>query len=103
MRNRYIYVASVETSQRGILAALEKATGTKWSVNETTTEYQVKEGFKKLQAGDFSGAFMLVRATVFGNTPGLRANHVKDNKDANAALGLKMESVEETVQRVVGN
>lgn len=56
---------------------------------------------KKLTGGDFEGAFILVRATVFGNSPGLNANYVKDTELANDILGLKLESVEETVKRVV--
>ncbi|KAJ5623102.1 hypothetical protein N7490_011707 [Penicillium lividum] len=100
-RNRYLYVASVETTQREILAALEKAQGANWAVTETTTDLQVSEGFEKLGAGDFSGAFALVRATVFGNTPDLCSNYAKETELANEALGLKLESIETTVQRLV--
>ncbi|GAB1200785.1 hypothetical protein APSETT444_010164 [Aspergillus pseudonomiae] len=100
-RNKYFYIASVETTQNEILAALEEATGAKWFVKATTTEDQVDEGFKKLGAGDFSGAFQLVRATCYGNTPGLQANYAKDVTLANDVLGLKLESVRDTVKRVV--
>ncbi|KAB8260635.1 hypothetical protein BDV32DRAFT_158704 [Aspergillus pseudonomiae] len=100
-RNKYLYIASVETTQNEILAVLEEATGAKWSVKATTTEDQVDEGFKKLGAGDFSGAFQLVRATCYGNTPGLQANYAKDVTLANDVLGLKLESVRDTVKRVV--
>ncbi|KAE8403078.1 hypothetical protein BDV37DRAFT_294817 [Aspergillus pseudonomiae] len=100
-RNKYLYIASVETTQNEILAALEEATGAKWSVKATTTEDQVDEGFKKLGAGDFSGAFQLVRATCYGNTPGLQANYAKDVTLANDVLGLKLESVRDTVKCVV--
>ncbi|KAE8332089.1 hypothetical protein BDV39DRAFT_168154 [Aspergillus sergii] len=99
--NKYLYIASVETTQNEIVAALEEATGAKWSVKATTTEEQVGEGFKKLGAGDFSGAFHLVRATCFGNTPGLQANYAKDLTLANDVLGLKLESIQDTVKRVV--
>lgn len=102
-KNKYLYVASVETTQLEILAALEKATGAKWTAQETTTEAQLSEAAKKLTAGDFDGAFILVRATVFGNSPGLNSNYVKDTGLANDILGLKLESVEETVSRVVNN
>ncbi|KAE8383634.1 hypothetical protein BDV26DRAFT_93810 [Aspergillus bertholletiae] len=98
--NKYLYIASVEATQNEILAALEEATGTKWPVKATTTEEQVDEGFKKLGAGDFSGALHLVRATCFGNTPGLQANYAKELVLANDLLGLKLESVRDTVKRV---
>jgi hypothetical protein len=101
--NKYLHIASVETTQNDILAALEEKTGTKWTVNATTTEEQVSEGVRKLGAGDFSGAFTLVRATCFGSIPGLRANYAKDETLANGMLGLKLDSVEDTVERVVRN
>ncbi|OJJ67900.1 hypothetical protein ASPBRDRAFT_47400 [Aspergillus brasiliensis CBS 101740] len=101
-KNRFLYIASVETTQNEVLKTLEDVTGSRWTVTETTTEEQVAEGFKKLSAGDFSGAFALVRATAFGSTPGLKKNYVKDQDLANEVLGLEMESVRETVERVVG-
>jgi hypothetical protein len=57
---------------------------------------------EKLGKGDMAGAFILVRATSLGNTPNLRANYVRDEQLANDVLGLQLESVKETVKRVVG-
>ncbi|KAL2840543.1 hypothetical protein BJY01DRAFT_257391 [Aspergillus pseudoustus] len=99
--NQYLYVSSVETSQRELLAAFERATGSSWTVVNTTTEAEVSEGTKKLSQGDFSGALTLVRATTYSNLPGLGANFAKDRKLANELLGLKEERVQETVDRVV--
>ncbi|KAL4954142.1 hypothetical protein BDW69DRAFT_205413 [Aspergillus filifer] len=99
--NKYLYISSVETSQNEILAALEKATSSKWTLQHTTTEQQVAEGSKKLQAGDFEGALQLVRAIPYGTTPGLDSNYAKDRVLANDLLGLREESVQETIQRVV--
>jgi hypothetical protein len=98
--NQYLYVASVETTQREIVTALEKVTGARWTIKDTTTDEQVSAAIKKLTAGDFSGAFTLVRATCFGNTPGLRANYVQEEKLANGMLGLEMESVMDTIKRL---
>jgi hypothetical protein len=81
---------------------LEETTGFRWTVTETTTDKQVSGGLELLGKGDMSGAFVLVRATSLGNTPKLRANYVRDEQLANDILGLKMESVEETVKRVFG-
>lgn len=99
--SKFLHVASVETIQNEILAVLEKETGAKWTVHSTTTEEQVGEAVKKLGAGNFSGAFALVRATGFGNTPGLRAKYAKDTTLANDLLGLKLETIQDTVKRVV--
>jgi uncharacterized protein YbjT (DUF2867 family) len=99
--NQYLYIASVETTQNEILASLEEASGEKWAVTETTTDTQVAEALRKLGAGDFSGAFTLVRSTVFGNTDGLHANYAADEKLANDILGLSLEDVKDVVKRVV--
>ncbi|KIN03226.1 hypothetical protein OIDMADRAFT_18549 [Oidiodendron maius Zn] len=99
--NKNLYVASAETSQKEILSALEEATASKWTVTNTTTDKEVSEATEKLSKGDFSGAFTLVRATSFANTPNLRANYVRDEELANDLLGLKLESVKDTVARAV--
>ncbi|PYI07360.1 NAD(P)-binding protein [Aspergillus sclerotiicarbonarius CBS 121057] len=100
-KNRFVYVASVETTQKEILETFEDVTGAKWTVTDTTTDVQVAEGFEKLGAGNFEGAFALVRASAFGNTPGLKVNYVKDQELANELLGLQMDTVRETIERVV--
>lgn len=99
--NKHLYVASLETSQKRIVAALEEATGSKWTVNATTTKKEVSEGFERLGKGDFSGALQLVLATTYGNTPNLRANFARDEELANDLLGLQLESVEEAISRVL--
>lgn len=98
--NRYLFVSSVETTQNEILAALENATGAKWTVNNTTTEEQIHAAVQKLGAGDFSGAYALVRATAYGCTPGLKSNYVTDEVLSNKLLGLELASVAETVNLV---
>ncbi|CAI7578236.1 unnamed protein product [Penicillium glandicola] len=99
--NQFMFIASVETTQKDILAALEEESGVQWTVNETTTDIQVNEAVKKLAAGDFNGAFALVRATVFGNTPGLNSNYAKEEKLANNVLGLQLEAIKDVVKRVL--
>lgn len=100
-RNEYIYISSVETTQNEILRSLQAATADKWIVKSTSTEAQVEEAQKKLGAGDFAGAYVLVRATAFGKIPGLKANYVTEQKVANERLGLGGDSVDDTVRRVV--
>ncbi|KAJ5549000.1 hypothetical protein N7513_006234 [Penicillium frequentans] len=74
-RNRCYYVHSVEITQLEMLAAVEKAQEAKWAIVDTTTDTQVGEASKKLETGDASSAFALIRATAtaFGNTPDLDA------------------------------
>ncbi|PON23685.1 hypothetical protein TGAM01_v207332 [Trichoderma gamsii] len=98
--NKYLFISSVETTQNEILAALEEITGAKWTVNNTTTKEQVDAANQKLGAGDFNGALALVRATSFGDIPGLKSNYTKDEVLANNLLGLKPATVTDTVKRV---
>ncbi|KAK4071760.1 uncharacterized protein Triagg1_5998 [Trichoderma aggressivum f. europaeum] len=99
--NKYLFISSVETTQNEILTALEEATNTKWTINITTTEEQVNDAFQKLTSGDLNGAFALVRATSYSNTPGLKSNYAQDETLSNDLLELKASSVTETVKRVV--
>ncbi|KAJ5289084.1 hypothetical protein N7478_002114 [Penicillium angulare] len=99
--NKYLHVASVETSQNEILSALKKETGAKWTVSHVETDEVVSAAQKKLAAGDFTGAFTLVRAMMVGDIPGLKANYIQETDLANDLLGLKFETVKETVKRVV--
>ncbi|KAL4902011.1 hypothetical protein BDW74DRAFT_181168 [Aspergillus multicolor] len=99
--NQYLYISSVETTQNEILEALQRATGSNWTVQHTTTNAEVREGTAKLQKGDFSGALALVRATAFGDVAGLESNYARDKSLANELLGLEEENVDETIRRVV--
>ncbi|QPC71328.1 hypothetical protein HYE68_002080 [Fusarium pseudograminearum] len=102
-RNRYLYVYSVITTQNEILQSLEKATGGKWNVEKTSTDAEIAEPQKRLGAGHFSGGFILVHATTYGNTDGLRADYSKEDNSGNDVLGLETVSVDETVRRTVGD
>ncbi|KAL7944846.1 NAD(P)-binding protein [Trichoderma barbatum] len=98
--NKYLFVSSVETTQNEVLAALETATSTKWAINNTTTREQIDAALQKIGAGDFSGAFTLVRATSYSNISGLKSNYAKEETLSNDILGLKPASITKTVKRV---
>lgn len=100
--NKYLYISSVEVSQQEILQTLEAVTASKWKVINTTSDAQTTEAFKRLRDGDFSGGLILVRATSYANDPTLHANYATDEELANDLLGLKPESVKQTIKRVLG-
>lgn len=104
VKNEYIYIYSVQTTQNEILRSLESATGAAWTVKRTTTEEQVREGRRRLAEGDFGGAFALVRGTVFGGLEGLRSDYVLDWGVANGRIGVGVlgDDVDGTVGRVLG-
>lgn len=58
---------------------------------------------QKLGAGDFSGAFALVRATSYSCTPGLKSNYATGEDLSNEFLGPKPASVAETVNLVAAS
>lgn len=63
--NRYVRVNSYYTTQNQILAALEKATGTKWAVEHTTCKEQAAKGKALLAKHDFSGAGPVIFALEY--------------------------------------
>jgi len=101
--NNYVYVSSVVPTQNEILHALEKSTSTKWTVTHTTSKEQVDGGVEALKNGNFAGAFSLVKASSWGNLPGLNVHFETDEKERllNDVLGVKTETVQETVERVL--
>lgn len=100
-QNKALYIASVETTQNEILAALEQATAVKWTEKRTTTNAEISFGNRALSVGDLSGAFNLVRATSFADLEEMGANYRLQEEFANEILGLEMESVTQTVVRVL--
>ncbi|KAF2746586.1 NAD(P)-binding protein [Sporormia fimetaria CBS 119925] len=97
--NQYLYISGFETSQREILAVLEKLTDEKWTVKNVSSEELVARGQGLVQKGDFSGFGMLVQAGIFGKM-GLGDN--RGMGYANEVLGLEKEDLEKTVKTVLG-
>ncbi|KAH8658341.1 NmrA-like family protein [Xylariales sp. PMI_506] len=100
--NQYLYVASIETTQNAILAALENHSGVKWTTEHVSTDEQVAAGRKLVSEGDFTGMYALVRASAWGNVPGIRSHYsVDESFMANDLLGIPKSSLNETVKRVL--
>jgi nucleoside-diphosphate-sugar epimerase len=103
--NKFVYVSSLAASQNEILAALEKATSTKWEVTRASTKQRLDVAKEALSKGDFSGAFTIVKATVLGNIPGLNQHFEAEEEDRllNDVLFIPRASVEETVRRILAS
>lgn len=99
--NKYLYVASVTTSQKEILESLEKQGGSQWSKTYVETEPTVASAKEKAGSGDMGAIFALVQASAFGNVPGIRANYELEEQLANDLLGLRSTNVEETIKNVL--
>lgn len=102
--NKFIYVSSLTVTQNEMLKALEKATSAKWEVTRVTTEKQLSDAKAALGQGDLSGAYTLVKATIWSNAPGLKQHFEIDEKErlANELLGVTGEqNVQDAVERAI--
>ncbi|RYN60366.1 hypothetical protein AA0119_g13268 [Alternaria tenuissima] len=99
--NQYLYVATVTTTQKDILASLESHSGKRWEAQDVTTEQQLTAGRELVSKGDFTGMFMLVQAAAWGSVPDIRSAFPVDESLANAVLGVPEGTIDETVKAVL--
>jgi hypothetical protein len=93
--NQFIYVDSFTATQNEILTELEKATGEKWKVTESTTEEAKAEGQTLFAKGDYSGLLLLLKAIFLGE--GYGSDFTKDAVLGNEKLGLPNQDLASTV------
>lgn len=94
-KNQYIYVSSFETTQKDVLAAIERITGEKWTVKNITSKGLFESGNEKLKKGDYSGIPELIKGAAFGE------GNLGDSTPAglwNEKLGLEKEDYDESVK-----
>lgn len=95
-KNQYVYISGVQTTQNQILAAAEKASGTKWTVKKVSAKDHIEEGRAKLQKGDFSGIANLIQGVTFAKEQQL--GDLSSLGLWNDKLGVPKEGLEETVK-----
>ncbi|KAL8689911.1 MAG: hypothetical protein Q9218_004530 [Villophora microphyllina] len=97
--NRYIYIQSTSGTQNDILAALEKSTGKKWTIEKTSSTEARKVGGEKLSKGDMSGIVPSITGGIYSGEQG--TNYDETRGLDNDLLGLKQVPLEELVDKVV--
>jgi hypothetical protein len=97
-KNQRVYVGGFLTSQNEILAAAEKVTGVKWTVEKTTTKEEIEVGRKKVQEGDWTGLKELIQSVNFGEEEQL--GDFSSQGLWNEKLGVPKEDLEETIRAV---
>ncbi|KAH7166518.1 hypothetical protein EDB81DRAFT_853144 [Dactylonectria macrodidyma] len=97
--NKYLSVAGNVLSQNDILQAVEKYTGAKFDVTHNTGAELEKIGDEKLARGDFSAFGPYLESFLFSDGSG---HGLKPEDSANELLGLKQESLEETIKNALG-
>jgi hypothetical protein len=99
-KNQYVLVSGFQTTQNEILAAAEKVTGAKWTVNQASTKKHVEEGRAKVQSGDFSGFSNLILGILYDKEQKL--GELPSSDLWNEKLGVPKEGLEETIKAVWG-
>ncbi|KAL1655161.1 hypothetical protein SLS61_002044 [Didymella pomorum] len=94
--NKLLYVHSLYVTQLEVLAALEKATGDKFERIDEDSEAELKKVRPKMLEGDHDAREEVV--AIWGV---IAADWKKKEAFANELLGLKEETLDEVVQRVV--
>ncbi|KAL8730585.1 MAG: hypothetical protein Q9181_004611 [Wetmoreana brouardii] len=97
--NRYVYIQSTKTTQNEILAALEKSTGSKWTVNKRSCADASKTGGEKFSKGDMSGVVDLITGALYSGEPQTLYDETRGLD--NDLLGLKQAPLGELVDKVV--
>jgi hypothetical protein len=93
--NRYITIAGFNPTQNEILAAVEKLTGEKWTVNRVATSEQEQIGAEKLSKGDYSAFSHFLRKRIHEDGAGLA---VEGPDNALDLLGIEQDDLEETLK-----
>lgn len=98
VRNKTLFIQSFCISQTQLVQALEKATGTKWTVNDYDSEKFINERREKADAGDFMANEDLVFA--IGT---LYADWTQRDDFAMELLGFEDEDYEKVVAAVLNS
>lgn len=100
-KNKFVYIRSVTVSQRDMLVAAQRATGTTdadWTVDEMDVDEYISSGKERLAKGDRMGLMGVIYGATFKKGLG---NKFHGQEVANKKLGVAEENVDEVVKRVV--
>lgn len=100
-RNRFVKVRSVQACQNELLAAFEKATGTKWSVQRSTTKDKLESGRRKKEEGDGSWVIDLVVAQLYEEGVGRSVVAPSWGESDSPLLGVVEETLDEVVEKAL--
>ena len=100
MTNRHVRIFTIKTSQKDILAAVEKVTGAKWTVKNVNGKELVADGKENLAKGDARGVVPIVQSIAFLDE-GWRDWSAEAEEDKKILLPKGTGTLEETVRRFV--
>jgi len=99
--NRFVKVLSIKTSQNEILAAFQRATGSEWETERSTTESLLESGRKKLQEGSGGWVLDLVVAQLFDKGQARCVVAPSREESDSELLGVVWETADDIVAKVL--
>ena len=97
--NKKLFISSLRTNQNEVLAAFEKATGSKWTIKHVSFDENVKEGQDLIAKGNSNGVFNLIIANVYCDFCG--SDFTKSGRLADDWLELPRENIQDVVDELV--
>lgn len=99
VKNRFIYIYSVRTTQNEVLAALEATTGAKWQTHHVEWKDEIAAGRELLARGNRLGVVPLILSYFYRE--GMGADYVKDVDADNELLELPTEDIVDVIRSIV--
>lgn len=98
-RNQYVYVNSFTVTQNQVLRGLEKVTGEKFVVSQSTVGDLWRGGAAQLKEGRPQGLLAMIAGTIYGK--GGLANYSVTKGLWNEKIGLAQEDLDETLESLI--
>lgn len=98
-RNQYVFVNSFTVTQNKVLKALEKITGDKLTVSQSTVEDLWQGGAAQVKEGQPMGLLGMIAGTIYGK--GGLANYSVNKGLWNERIGLEQENLDEVLKSLI--
>jgi hypothetical protein len=101
--NGFCYVSSFLTSQKEILEAVQRVTGTSasdWTVEDVDAEVYIQEGKERVAKGDLGGTINILGGMVFKG--GMGGDYESVKGVSNVLLGLPKVTLDGAVKEALG-
>lgn len=100
-RNQYVYVNSFTVTQNEVLRGLEKVTGEKFVVSQSTVGDLWQGGATQLKEGRPQGLLAMIAGTIYGR--GGLANYSATKGLWNEKIGLAQEDLDKTLESLIAS
>jgi uncharacterized protein YbjT (DUF2867 family) len=98
-RNEFVYVNSFTVTQNEVLKAVERITGEKFTVSQSTVEDLWQGGAAQLKEGQPLGLLAMIAGTIYGK--GGLANYSGTKGLWNKKIGLAQEKLDEVLENLI--